>query len=98
VPYIDLDADAQRSHRAIDEAARRAGRDPAAIERALIAPLDGAPNRWPDQLVRLHDTHRFDTVLASVPAGPAGVDVIAHLGEQASVARERAPRVRDTTN
>jgi alkanesulfonate monooxygenase SsuD/methylene tetrahydromethanopterin reductase-like flavin-dependent oxidoreductase (luciferase family) len=98
VPYIDLDADAQRSHRAIDEAARRAGRDPAAIERALIAPLDAAPNAWPDQLVRAHETHRFDTVLAGVPAGPEGVDVIAHLGEQASVARERAPRVTDATN
>jgi 2,4-dienoyl-CoA reductase-like NADH-dependent reductase (Old Yellow Enzyme family) len=51
-----------------------------------------------DKLVRLHETHRFDTVLASVPAGPAGVDVIAHLGEQASVARERAPLVSNTTN
>jgi alkanesulfonate monooxygenase SsuD/methylene tetrahydromethanopterin reductase-like flavin-dependent oxidoreductase (luciferase family) len=92
VPYIDLDSDAQRSHHAIDEAARRAGRDPAAIERALIAPLDGPPAAWPDQLVRLHETYRFDTVLATVPAGVEGVDVVAHLGEQASVARERTAR------
>jgi alkanesulfonate monooxygenase SsuD/methylene tetrahydromethanopterin reductase-like flavin-dependent oxidoreductase (luciferase family) len=89
VPYIDLDADAQRSHRAIDEAAQRAGRDPADVERALITPLDGAPPRWPDQLARLHNQHGFGTVLVSVPAGTAGVDFVRQLGAQAELAHER---------
>ncbi|WP_022927247.1 LLM class flavin-dependent oxidoreductase [Patulibacter americanus] len=91
IPYIDLAADAQRSHHAIDEAAKRAGREPGDVERALIAPLDGPPPTWPDQLVRLHETHRFGTALVTVPAGTEGLDQLARLGEQAAVARERTP-------
>ncbi|MEZ5121050.1 MAG: LLM class flavin-dependent oxidoreductase [Solirubrobacterales bacterium] len=87
--YLDLE-DAHRSHRAIDEAATRAGREPADVRRVLNADLEGPPTGWADQLARLATDYRFDTILVSVPNdGP--VDFVRRLGEGiAPVAREKA--------
>ena len=52
---------------AIDEAARRADRDPSAIERAVnVMALEGEPQTWPDQLARVAELG-FRTLLVSVP-------------------------------
>ena len=60
--------DALKAHAAIDEAARRAGRDPAKIERAVnVMALDGEPASWPDQLARIATALRFSTLLVTVP-------------------------------
>ncbi len=65
---LDLDlAETHDRHRVIDEAARRAGRDPADVRRVLNAPLHDPPESWADQLARLSVEYRFDTVLAFVP-------------------------------
>jgi hypothetical protein len=85
---IDL-AEAHDRHRVIDEAAKRAGREPGDVRRVFNAPLDGPANGWADQLVRLATEYRFDTVLALVPErDPVGF--IRRLGEQAApAAREK---------
>ena len=83
-------ADAPRMQRAIDEAARAAGRDPAAIERAAnVMALSGAPARWPDQLARIATELRFTTLLVAVPDGEEPVAFARRLGEDV------APRARE---
>jgi alkanesulfonate monooxygenase SsuD/methylene tetrahydromethanopterin reductase-like flavin-dependent oxidoreductase (luciferase family) len=81
--------DVPRAQVAIDEAARRAGRDPAHIERAVnVMALDGEPASWPEQLARLATDLRFSTLLIGVPSDdPLGF--VRRLGEDV------APRVRD---
>jgi alkanesulfonate monooxygenase SsuD/methylene tetrahydromethanopterin reductase-like flavin-dependent oxidoreductase (luciferase family) len=81
--------DVPRGHAAIDQAARRAGRDPAAIERALnVMALGGEPTGWADQLARIAIELRFTTLFVSVPAeDPVGF--VRRLGEDV------APRVRE---
>jgi alkanesulfonate monooxygenase SsuD/methylene tetrahydromethanopterin reductase-like flavin-dependent oxidoreductase (luciferase family) len=76
-------------HAAIDEAARAAGRDPAAIERAVnITGLDGDPV---DQLARVVTDLRFTTLLVAVPSGDP-VAFIRRLGEDVAPAlRARVP-------
>ena len=46
VGYLDL-ADAHDSHRVIDEAASRAGRDPGDVRRVLNAGVSGPASSWP---------------------------------------------------
>jgi alkanesulfonate monooxygenase SsuD/methylene tetrahydromethanopterin reductase-like flavin-dependent oxidoreductase (luciferase family) len=59
---------------AIDEAAKRAGRDPGDIRRAANVSgtitdggsdgfLNGPADQWVDDLQRLHDEYRFDTFI-----------------------------------
>jgi alkanesulfonate monooxygenase SsuD/methylene tetrahydromethanopterin reductase-like flavin-dependent oxidoreductase (luciferase family) len=86
--YVDP-ADAPRMHAVVDDAARSAGRDPDAIERAVnVMSLGGEPATWADQLVRIADELRFSTLLVGVPADdPLGF--VRRLGE------EVAPRVRE---
>jgi alkanesulfonate monooxygenase SsuD/methylene tetrahydromethanopterin reductase-like flavin-dependent oxidoreductase (luciferase family) len=85
--YLDLE-EAHAGHRIIDEAARRAGRDPHEVRRVLNANVDGPPRGWADQLARLAVDHRFDTILVSVPDGDA-VGFIRRLGEDAAPAARR---------
>jgi alkanesulfonate monooxygenase SsuD/methylene tetrahydromethanopterin reductase-like flavin-dependent oxidoreductase (luciferase family) len=81
-------ADAPRMQATIDEAAQRAGRDPAEIERAVnVMGLAGEPEGWADQLARLATELRFDTLLVGVP-GEDPVGFCRRLGE------EIAPRLR----
>jgi hypothetical protein len=81
--------DALRMHGAIDEAARRAGRRPEDVERAVnLMQLDGSPGSWPDLLARIVSELRFTTLIAGVPdTDPLGF--VRRLGE------EVAPRVRE---
>jgi alkanesulfonate monooxygenase SsuD/methylene tetrahydromethanopterin reductase-like flavin-dependent oxidoreductase (luciferase family) len=73
--------DAPAMHAAIDQAAERAGRDPAEIERAVnVMVLDGEPGGWADQLARIATDLRFSTLLVSVPSeDPVGF--VRRLGE-----------------
>ena len=81
--------DAPKAHSVIDEAARRAGRDPANIERAVnVMALDGGPAGWPDQLARIATALRFSTLLVTVPPDDP-LEFVRLLGE------EVAPQVRD---
>ena len=81
--------DAAKAHAAIDEAARKAGRDPADIERAVnVMALDGEPAGWPDQLARLASELRFSTLLVTVPPDDP-LAFVRRLGE------DTAPRVRE---
>jgi alkanesulfonate monooxygenase SsuD/methylene tetrahydromethanopterin reductase-like flavin-dependent oxidoreductase (luciferase family) len=71
----------------IDEAAGRAGRDPASIKRAAnVVALDGEPADWADQLLSA-GALGFEALLVGVP-GEDPIDFIRRLGE------EVAPRVR----
>jgi alkanesulfonate monooxygenase SsuD/methylene tetrahydromethanopterin reductase-like flavin-dependent oxidoreductase (luciferase family) len=74
---------------AIDEAARRAGRDPASIVRAVNLTLAGEPPMWPDQVLRAHHDLRFDTFVLGADDGGDPVGLVRRLGE------ELAPRVRE---
>jgi alkanesulfonate monooxygenase SsuD/methylene tetrahydromethanopterin reductase-like flavin-dependent oxidoreductase (luciferase family) len=80
---------ARANQRAIDEAAKRAGREPAEIVRAVnVMGLEGAPGRWLDQLAPVVEDLRFTTLLLGVPAeDPVGF--ARRLGE------EVAPALRD---
>jgi len=89
-----------RRQRAIDEAARAAGRDPAGIRRIAnvngrIADgevngwLDGPPEHWIQELTRLVRDYGFDGFI--VPVGDDPADQIARLGG------EVAPAVRDAS-
>jgi alkanesulfonate monooxygenase SsuD/methylene tetrahydromethanopterin reductase-like flavin-dependent oxidoreductase (luciferase family) len=73
--------------RAIDEAARRAGRDPADIIRAVNVGL-GAPGDWldPDRVADLAGRLRFDALIVALPDEDA-LDYIAALGETAAELR-----------
>jgi alkanesulfonate monooxygenase SsuD/methylene tetrahydromethanopterin reductase-like flavin-dependent oxidoreductase (luciferase family) len=79
------------SHRTIDDAAKRAGRDPAAIRRGVNAGLDDpAVALDPELIARFADTHRFETILLSVP-DQSPLEFVRRLGEEvAPQARELA--------
>jgi alkanesulfonate monooxygenase SsuD/methylene tetrahydromethanopterin reductase-like flavin-dependent oxidoreductase (luciferase family) len=80
--YLDL-AHAHDSHRVIDDAARRAGRDPGQVRRVLNAGVQGPASGWAGQLARFATDYRFDTVLVTVPdKDPVGF--IRRLGEDAA--------------
>jgi alkanesulfonate monooxygenase SsuD/methylene tetrahydromethanopterin reductase-like flavin-dependent oxidoreductase (luciferase family) len=82
-------ADALDAHAAIDDAARRAGRDPAEIVRAAnVMELDGAPGSWAEELARIATELRFETLLVGVPDDDP-VGFCRRLGE------EVAPRLRE---
>jgi len=86
--YLEPD-DAARMQGVVDEAARRAGRDPAGVERAAnVMALEGGPRAWPDTLARIASELRFTTLLVGVPPGD-GADFVRRLGEDV------APRVRE---
>ena len=76
-------------HAAIDEAARRAGRDPATIVRAVNLELEGAPGTWPEQVLAAHRDLRFEVFFLSADDGGDPVGLVRRLGE------ELAPRVRE---
>jgi len=81
--------DTPKAHAAIDEAAHRAGRDPATIERVVnVMALDGEPAGWPDQLARIASELRFSTLLVTIPPDHA-LAFVRRLGE------DTAPRVRE---
>jgi alkanesulfonate monooxygenase SsuD/methylene tetrahydromethanopterin reductase-like flavin-dependent oxidoreductase (luciferase family) len=86
LPVEDLDA----RNATIDEAARRAGRDPAAIVRACNLTLTGAPDGWPDQIAALADGHGMEAfLLGAEDDGGDPVGLVHRLGE------ETAPRARE---
>jgi hypothetical protein len=83
------DEDVPQRQAAIDEAARAAGRDPAAIERAVnVMELEGDAGSWAGQLARIAGELRFSTLLVSVP-GEDPVGFVRRLGE------DIAPRARE---
>ena len=85
--YLDPD-DALRMQGVVDEAARRAGRAPGDVERAVnVMALEGDPRSWPDGLARIATELRFTTLLVGIPPGD-GVDFVRRLGEDV------APRLR----
>jgi alkanesulfonate monooxygenase SsuD/methylene tetrahydromethanopterin reductase-like flavin-dependent oxidoreductase (luciferase family) len=81
--------DAPAMHALVDEGARRAGRDPAEIERAVnVMALDGDPASWAERLSRIAADLHFSTLIVGLPDDdPLGS--IARLGE------EVAPKVRE---
>jgi alkanesulfonate monooxygenase SsuD/methylene tetrahydromethanopterin reductase-like flavin-dependent oxidoreductase (luciferase family) len=84
--------DVPAMHGLVDEGARRAGRDPTEIERAInLPPLDGDPESWVDRLARIVTELRFSTLIVGVPdEDPLGF--IGLLGEDVTPKlRERAP-------
>jgi alkanesulfonate monooxygenase SsuD/methylene tetrahydromethanopterin reductase-like flavin-dependent oxidoreductase (luciferase family) len=86
LPVEELDA----RHGAIDEAARRAGRDPAAVVRACNLTLTGAPPSWPAQIAALASEHRMEAFfLGAEDDGGDPVGLVRRLGE------ETAPRARE---
>lgn len=85
LPAEELDA----RHEAIDEAARRAGREPSAIVRACNLTLLGAPGSWPEQIATLADRHRMEAFfLGAEDDGGDPVGLVRRLGE------ETAPKAR----
>jgi alkanesulfonate monooxygenase SsuD/methylene tetrahydromethanopterin reductase-like flavin-dependent oxidoreductase (luciferase family) len=73
----------------IDEAAKRAGREPNDVRRIVnVMALEGGPDAWRDQLARVAELG-FGTLLVGVP-DEGGVEFVRRLGE------EVAPRVRET--
>jgi alkanesulfonate monooxygenase SsuD/methylene tetrahydromethanopterin reductase-like flavin-dependent oxidoreductase (luciferase family) len=76
-------------HATIDEAARRAGRDPADVVRACNLTLAGDPRGWPDQIVRMVTEHRFEAFFLGADDGGDPVGLVRRLGE------ETASRVRE---
>jgi len=86
--YLAEDDIADRQ-RTIDEAAKRAGRESTDIRRAANAGLDDpSVTLDPDWIARFADSHRFETILLSVPDEGA-LDFVRRLGE------EVAPRARE---
>jgi alkanesulfonate monooxygenase SsuD/methylene tetrahydromethanopterin reductase-like flavin-dependent oxidoreductase (luciferase family) len=71
----------------IDEAARRAGRDPAQIAHVANVGLGDDPRSWldPDRLARTASELRFETLLVAVPDDDP-LDFIRRLGEEAAPA------------
>jgi alkanesulfonate monooxygenase SsuD/methylene tetrahydromethanopterin reductase-like flavin-dependent oxidoreductase (luciferase family) len=81
--------DASQRHTVIDEAAKKAGRDPAEIERAVnVIALEGDPGGWPDQLARIATELRFTTLLVGVPDDDP-VGFVTRLGEETAPALRR---------
>ena len=87
--YMSAD-DAPRMQAAVDEGAERAGRDPAAIERAVnLIALEGPADGWSGQLERIATELRFSTILVGLPdEDPVGF--ARRLGEDV------APRLRES--
>ena len=79
---LEADTIAERHH-AIDEAAKKAGRDPADVRRLI-----NVPGNDPDFLVRLVTEERFETLIVSVD-GDDPVGSVRRVGE------ELVPRIRD---
>lgn len=74
----------------IDEAARRAGRDPADVRRLCNFTPDGELSTWPGQIERLAVEHRFEGFVLGVDDdGGDPVGLARRIGE------EVAPRVRE---
>jgi alkanesulfonate monooxygenase SsuD/methylene tetrahydromethanopterin reductase-like flavin-dependent oxidoreductase (luciferase family) len=78
--YLSI-ADIAPRQAAIDEAARKAGRDPAGIVRAANVGL-GDPPAWLDagKLREFAEEHRFDVVLVAVPS-EGSLEFIRSLGQ-----------------
>ena len=54
-------------HARINDAARRAGRDPNEIKRVVnLMALEGSPNRWRERVMRVAELG-FETILVGVP-------------------------------
>jgi alkanesulfonate monooxygenase SsuD/methylene tetrahydromethanopterin reductase-like flavin-dependent oxidoreductase (luciferase family) len=71
----------------IDEAAKRAGREPTDVRRIVnVMALEGEPGSWPEELARVAELG-FETILVGVPDAGA-LEFVRQLGE------EVAPRVR----
>ena len=85
VPRLPLE-DVMPRHEAIDEAARRAGRDPSEIRRAANANLEGDPSGWADALARLVDDYRFETLIVGTDGGNDPVGLIRRIGEDVAPA------------
>ncbi len=82
--------DALRMQDAVDEAARRAGRSPGDVERAVnLMALGDEPASWADSLARTASELRFTTLLAGVPSERDPIEFVRRLGEDV------APRVRE---
>jgi alkanesulfonate monooxygenase SsuD/methylene tetrahydromethanopterin reductase-like flavin-dependent oxidoreductase (luciferase family) len=81
-----LDSDEIRAmHARIDEAAKRAGRDPAAIKRITNTPaLEGEPETWADQLSQATELG-FETLIVPVPEDDP-IGFIRRLGEDVAPA------------
>jgi alkanesulfonate monooxygenase SsuD/methylene tetrahydromethanopterin reductase-like flavin-dependent oxidoreductase (luciferase family) len=81
-----LDADEIGAmHARVDEAAKRAGRDPAAIKRITNTPaLEGEPETWADQLSRATELG-FETLIVPVPEDDP-IGFIRRLGEDVAPA------------
>jgi alkanesulfonate monooxygenase SsuD/methylene tetrahydromethanopterin reductase-like flavin-dependent oxidoreductase (luciferase family) len=89
VPRLPVEEIGAR-HAAIDEAARRAGRDPSAVVRACNLTLTWAPATWPDQVAALATEHRIKAfLLGADDDGGDPVGLVRRLGE------ETAPRTRE---
>jgi alkanesulfonate monooxygenase SsuD/methylene tetrahydromethanopterin reductase-like flavin-dependent oxidoreductase (luciferase family) len=82
---LEEDTIAER-HRAIDEAAQKAGRDPGDIRRLINV----SASEDPERLVRLAAEERFDTLILA-PDGEDSVGSIRRIGD------ELAPRLRDAS-
>jgi alkanesulfonate monooxygenase SsuD/methylene tetrahydromethanopterin reductase-like flavin-dependent oxidoreductase (luciferase family) len=86
--YMSPD-DVPKMHARIDEGAKRAGRDPADIERAVNAmTLSGSPDTWADELARIVTDLRFTTILVGLPDEDQP-GYVRRLGEEVT------PRVRE---
>ncbi len=81
------------------DGARRAGRDPSEVRRVANVNgrlhdgraggfLDGPPDRWVDDLVRLHDEHGFDTFVLWLEGDDDGAQVRQFVEEVAPAVRE----------
>jgi alkanesulfonate monooxygenase SsuD/methylene tetrahydromethanopterin reductase-like flavin-dependent oxidoreductase (luciferase family) len=89
VPRMPVEEVDERQAR-IDEAARRAGRDPADVHRVCNFAPDGDLSTWPGQIERLAVEHRFEGfVLSADDDGGDPVGLVRRIGE------EVAPRVRE---
>jgi alkanesulfonate monooxygenase SsuD/methylene tetrahydromethanopterin reductase-like flavin-dependent oxidoreductase (luciferase family) len=81
--------DALAMHALVDEGARRAGRDPAEIERAVnVMSFDGDTGTWAERLSGIAADLRFSTLIVGLPDDDP-LDAIAWLGE------EVAPKLRE---
>jgi alkanesulfonate monooxygenase SsuD/methylene tetrahydromethanopterin reductase-like flavin-dependent oxidoreductase (luciferase family) len=90
IPRLPLDEVPARQE-AIDEAARRAGRDPSHVKRVTNVGdgvLGDDPSSWADELARLSEQLRFEAFMVN----PVSTDHVRRLGE------EVAPRLRELTS
>jgi alkanesulfonate monooxygenase SsuD/methylene tetrahydromethanopterin reductase-like flavin-dependent oxidoreductase (luciferase family) len=87
VPRMPVEEVDERQAR-IDEAARRAGRDPGDVRRLCNFTPDGDPSTWAEQIERLAVEHRFEGFVLGGDDGGDPVGLVRRIGE------EVAPRVR----